>query len=150
MIGTLAWIIYRLGGEDHSERTNPLYTIAPSGLEKGFTRHLAAIHAYLRAQLTGRMPVGIGLVLDSYARSQPHNPLYQAIFHKYEDGDQTIATSLLMDEEHWPRNHCPTTENHCEKWVMQRDMGKDWEPCPEREESHLCADWLFSASIIIR
>ena len=151
MIGTLAWLIYHLGGEDHPERENPLYTLAITGLETGFERHLAINHAYLRAELTGRMAPATLAALAIFVERDPHNPLAQVVYHRYDDGDQENGISLLMDETHWPNDRLPDSSNHCGKWAIQRDSDSDdWKPCPDPLEIHSGGDWLYVASIILR
>jgi len=141
LIGTLAHLIFRLGGEAHKEKDSSLYTFAISGFETGYQRHLGANHALLRADLTGRMPKGIFAAIAQYRRSQPHNPLYQYVYHKFKDFDQTETLDILLTSQHWPDDRLPNSMDHCEKWLIQRDMGKDWEPCLRHQGGDYFVNW---------
>jgi len=152
LIGTLAWLIHRLGGEGHSERNSLLHTVALGPVIHGYERALGARHAYLRAELTGRMVPGNLAILYAYAKNSPKNPLFWTVIDRYDNGDQTRAIGLLMDEAQWPTHATPTTANHCDEWPTQRDhREKDWGPCVDPEtgpKKHSGGELLWLAAIM--
>lgn len=138
----------KIAGSDRLDSHTP---IVVSGTEKDFGRHLAAQHLFLRAEVTGGMPEGYSWWLRQQAEEQPSNPLYALLVARYLTGDYETVKRLLMDETHWPNDRLPTSAEHCSDWLIQRDMGSDWEPCPDHAENPRRwsgSDWLFVASWI--
>lgn len=146
LIGLLARAIYNLGGEKHLARhTAPSYKVVP-----GYKSHLIM----LQILLDGRIAEGITEeqleALESIAAESPENALAQALLHKYTDGDQTIATKLLLDK--WPVDRLPNTERDwCDHWRVQRaDGDSGLQPCRDGEyQEHSGGDLLFTAGLIL-
>ena len=131
---TLAQIVYRLGGPRY-ETELALPAIISSG--KGFEAHLAVWHILLRGELLGSIPDYHFNVLRDLAAENAENPLFQAAYHRYLDGNYTSVLQLLLDNGEWPADHLPTSHNHCDQWPVQREYTeKDWGSCdPEVEHS---------------
>lgn len=148
MLNTLANIIKALGGPNYD-----VELLFPPVITEGedYTSHLSTWHILLRGEIFGDIPQRNFDILEKLAKREPHNPLYQAAYHKYLDGDQTKAIDLLLDESQWPATSLPTSENHCAYWVIQRDKGKDWLPCPDRKPNHQHdgAEWLVVYKLLI-
>lgn len=144
MIGWLARIIYYLGSVDHPERKLPaLYFDTP-----GYANHLNMLQIWGEAQLAG----GIGRLelslLEKIITASPKNALAQALYHKYTDGDQRVATGMLLST--YPADRLPTRGDWCEEWRPQRaDGDSGFQSCTPPERQHSGGDFLFVSSIVL-
>ena len=146
LVSTYYQIRHKLGGEKVFAQNIPLVL----GNVTGYKRHLNLLHLYIRASIKGRID-GVQLrYLKRVIKDQPQNALAQAIYHKFNDGNQSVAISILMDETLFPAQSLPNNHDHrCSDYLWQRDFGSNWEPCKEREfETHNGIDFLFVAHII--
>ena len=143
-ISTLALTIHKLGGHDHWQRS--LASPCIKGLT-GFKAHLQAVNMLHRLSLGVADDKSYECIVDMTTR-QPNNAFYWAIRGRYE-GDQTTATSLLLNESYWPADSLPTSVERCDAWITQRDEGKDWEPCPQEGKTHSGGDFLIAAAIVL-
>lgn len=114
----------------------------------GYINHLFALYALLDAELAGHMDPTALLAIRGLVKSQPRNAIYQAILHKYTDGDQTAAIAVLLDESLFPAHRLPTSADRCEEYLFQRDDGSDWKPCSEGRV-HSGTDLLFASWVIV-
>jgi hypothetical protein len=143
-ISLLAELIYELGGEDHGERHIPrVYSVVP-----GFTSHLSLLQIYLEGSMHGSIPESsletLRAIRDAGAAG---NPLVHALVHRYTDGDQQVATELLLTG--WPADRLPTSNDWCEHWRVQRaDGDKSLQPCSEGH-THSGGDFLLVAALIL-
>jgi hypothetical protein len=120
-------------------------------INTGFRAHLDVLHILLSGSVFGALTDSEVETLKKQAKRQPRNALFQAAYHLYTDGDQTIATELLMDESHFPNDKLPTNhDNHCTEYLYQRDdEPKDWSPCADGKlEEYSGTDLAFAVSII--
>lgn len=133
-INTLAQIIAKLDGPRH-EAELALPAIISGG--EGFEAHLAALHILLRGELLGSIPDYHFNILQDLANTNPKNPLLQAAYHRYLDGNYESVLQLLMDSSEWPSDKLPTSHNHCSNWPVQRIYDEqNWGSCePEVEHS---------------
>lgn len=116
---------------------------------KGFQAHLQALHIALRADMAEEISKTHLKVLEKTVENSPNNALFQAIFHRFSDGNQEKTIELLLSEDHFPNHRLPTSKEHCEFWLWQRDEDEDWEPCkPVVEFSG--ADFLFVAHYLMQ
>jgi hypothetical protein len=137
---------YRLGGHDHGKRKIPQIRFDL----KGYEDHLQMLDIYLRALMLGSMPEMDFNAAKSSAKREPKNALFQAIYHRYSDGDYSSAIKILLDESIFPSDRMPSSENHCEMYLWQRDSsGKDWQPCPSDRRIFSAVDYLFAKAIIL-
>lgn len=134
-INTLSQIIYRLGGPRH-EIELALPAIISEG-DLGFEAHLTVWHILLRGELLSSIPEHNFNILQDYVKQNPENPLFQAAYHKYLDGNYSSVLQLLMNNSEWPADKLPTTSNHCDSFPIQREYSeKDWGSClPETEHT---------------
>lgn len=148
LIGTLAKIIEMKGGPNLYPADAPQYSLILLPGARGFEAHLQALHANLRAELDGRMLDTNRDILKQHRDRSPENPLFHAVVSRWDDGNQIIAIDLLLNSSHWPNDRLPSTTEHCEKWLIQREQDSDdWLPCPDGRE-HSAGDWLFVAGLI--
>lgn len=125
---TLAELVLALGGPRYEGELHLPVIIDSSGT--GFERNLAVWHLLLRGEIMGGLPASDVETLKTHAIAQPKNPLYQAAYHKYLDGDMSSVVQLLLDSDEWPRDSLPTSKNHCDAWPVQREWSeKDWGSC---------------------
>lgn len=145
-IGLLADVIHALGGADHSERLIP----AVFSTDPGYVSHLTLLHLYLEGELHGNSLTDQQLsALRTIANTEVSNPLAQALLHRYTDGDQTVATNLLLGT--WPAARLPTSSDWCDIWRTQRaDGDSGLSPCPMQDHTHPGGDFLFAARIILQ
>lgn len=135
MVQTLAEMIFQLGGPDYvAERNLPGFF---SSSQTGFKAHLTVWHILLRGEIYGQISASNFQVLQAQVERQPNNPLFQAAYHRFLDGDYTSVIKLLMDSGEWPADRLPSSLDHCDDWPIQRDYTeKDWGSCiPEVEHS---------------
>jgi hypothetical protein len=134
MSGGLQRVLYLLlkdlGGHCDSECSveiaNPLnYEIPTNGEE--FGRHLAMITRHLRGRLTGAVNDFQLDAMESAAREQPENALYQCLYHRYKDGDTTAAAELLLETRFFPADRLPSDADYCTHYLYQRDSERDRE-----------------------
>jgi len=136
LTGTLFQMLFKLTGEDDDRRKN-LQLDNPAA--SGFEAHLAVRHIYLRALVNGAMSDLELRIVKGYRDSQPMNAFFQAVYHRYKDGDQTDAINLLLREELFPSDRLPTGGDRCEEYLFQRDYDRDeelgdWAPCLVKNE----------------
>lgn len=146
MVRLLADAVYALGGENHQSAR--LIPYDWSGTPTGFEAHLQVLQVLLAGELNGALGDRALAVLQTQAERQPQNPLFQAAYHRYTDGDQSAAITLLLNEAWWPANRLPSSADRCEAWLPQRDYGDDWAPC-DSGRGHSGADLLFVAGLIL-
>lgn len=132
LMNTLAQMIKAMDG---SEYTAELLFPVTYSEDTGFIAHLAAWHIALRGDILGYITDSELEIITSHKNRQPLNPLFQAIYSRYTDGNQEKATALLSEENEWPSDRLPNTINHCDEFVIQRDFSdKDWGPCEPMHE----------------
>ena len=70
--------------------------------------------------------------LKKYSDASPRNALFAATYHRFKDGDQSQAISILLDEKLFPSDRLPASNDRCEEYLWQRDEEpSDWEPCSQ-------------------
>ena len=123
----------------------------------GFQAHLDVLYVLLSGKVYGQIsPYQLNL-LKTQAEREPNNALYQAAYHLYHDGQQSVATDLLLDANRFPAEQLPNNhDQHCTEYLYQRDEVKngstsnDWLPCPDETKStHSGTDFTFAAHIIL-
>ncbi len=114
--------------------------------KKGYEKHLDVISWYTQSMVRGGMDMTDYEQLRKYVDAEPRNALFQALYHKFKDGNQSAAIAILMDEKLFPSDRLPTAQDRCEEYLWQRNGGSDWEPC-EREKLHDGVDFLIAAYI---
>ena len=139
ILGTLFELAYQLGGEDNTFRKFP-YSVSTGG--SGYQLHLAVLHTLIRGQIIGGISDTELGGLKKISKKQPKNPFYSAVYHYFKDGDQSAAIAMLLDEEIWPSDRLPGSQDRCSAYILQRDYDRgeedgDWAPCPK--EGHIFA-----------
>lgn len=146
LIGHLARVIYYLssGKVDHPERHLPQIWIPVPGYQS----HLMMLQILVEGEISGGISDVQLEALRKIAKSSPRNPLPHALLHRYTDGDQTLATHLLLSI--WPRDRLPTSSDWCEHWRTQNaDLAERFQPCPEEARTHSGGDFLFAAALVL-
>lgn len=144
-IGRLARIIRHLGGVSHPDYLTPdIYSATP-----GFPAHLTLLSIDMEGGMRGALTETELSTVREIMMQDPYNPLAQALFHKYTDGDQGEAIRLLLTV--WPETRLPTTSDWCEAWRIQRDItDSSLQPCQrDTPETHTGGDLLFVAQLIL-
>jgi hypothetical protein len=144
---TIAEMISALGGPDHKEFK--LLPYAWGEAATNFRGHLQVLHIVLKGAVTGSVSDGELQILKSEAERLPWNALYQAAYHRFLDGNQSAAISALMNEKLYPASRLPASSDRCEPWILQRDGGKDLEPCPDEGKIHSGGDLIFPAAMVL-
>jgi hypothetical protein len=118
-------------------------------IPSGYRGHLFLLYALLDAQASGQLDATTIFAIRGFIKDNPKNAIAHAILHKYLDGDQSDALTVLMDTSLFPHDRLPTSADHCEEYLWQRDEHTaDWEPCPENK-THSGTDFLFAAWIML-
>lgn len=120
-----------------------------SSLPRGFEAHLQMLKVWLSGQIYGAITESELAVAAGQAAREPNNALYQAIFHRFSDGDQSAAYTLLFAQ--FPAGRLPSNDKDwCEEYKYQRDENdKDWWPCPGEPLSiHSGTDFSFTVHIL--
>jgi len=147
LLNTLALIIKELKGPEY---TVELLLPAVFSKKDGFVAHLTTWHIHLRGEVLGKIPERDLDVIKYHVNRNPENPLFHAVYHKYTDGDQSKAISLLLDDKEWPTSSLPTTTEHCDEWPIQRNYKeKDWGPCAPEVE-HTGVELVVLYNLVIR
>lgn len=121
------------------------------GVSSGFRAHLDVLAILVRGKISGHISALDLNTLKDQAKRQPNNALFQAAKARYDDGDFSQATALLLDVNHWPENSLPNNhDNHCSNYLYQRDEEPDnWAPCPDRQFKEFDGtDYIFAAAIV--
>lgn len=145
LVGVLARVVKNLGGPSYPERNFPqVYYPSP-----GYPSHLMMIQLALEGRMRGSLSSHQLEAIERVLGHSPGNPLAQALHAKYTDGDQTVATNLLLAI--WPANRLPSRNDWCEEWRVQRaDGDSGLFPCSDREpKTHTGGDFLFVAALIL-
>lgn len=146
MMRTLADIIKGLGGPKYDLELAYPVSLSSDG---GYIAHLTVWHIFLRGEINGKISDANFKLLKMHAKRQPKNPLFQAVYHKYLDGNYNSVIHLLLDENEYPSHQLPSTEEHCDSWPIQRDYSeKDWGPCSPYEE-HTGAELVILYNLIL-
>ncbi|MCJ7521001.1 MAG: hypothetical protein MUP21_02090 [Dehalococcoidia bacterium] len=144
---TLAEIIARLGGEDHKIiRAIPVIF---TDSNRGFAAHLDVLHILLRGEMIGSVGQESLRIVNSHLSRNAQNGFFAYVSHKFTDGDQSQAVSVLLDQSLFPDDRLPTSEDHKEPYLWQRELGDDWLPSTEAVTQHPGADFYFLASQLL-
>lgn len=143
-VALLAELIYKLGGENHLERS--LLSVTPQSTEPGFQSHLTLLTLHLLGEMHSGLTAGELSTLTDILVHMDGNPLAQALYHKYTDGDQSRAVQLLL--ETWPADRLPTVRDWKEAWRTQRaDSDTGFQPGGS-DKPHSGGDFLFVCRVI--
>jgi hypothetical protein len=145
MVRILARIIAKLGGTEHEEEMN-YPSVWPSGLE-GYEAHLQVLSVLLLGEVDGKITKEMRERLDEHYGRNRDNGLFAAGFHRYADGDFEVVASSLLNESWFPSERLPHSNDRCEEYLFQRELGSDWEPCDE-DITHSGSDYLFVAGLL--
>lgn len=117
----------------------------------GYRAHLTMLHI----DFVGMIYDGVNQIeykfIEYQAKRQPKNALYQAIYHAYNDGDQSDAINMCFNDTYFPSDKLPTNENYCTEYLWQRDEENDsgdWLPCDEKRQ-HRGVDLAIAAKKIL-
>ena len=96
----------------------------------GYEKHLDTMSFYSQTLYKNGMDLMDYETLRKYVEESPRNALMQALYHKYKDGNQSVAIAILMDETLFPSDRLPQPKDRCEEYLWQRDdLPKDWAAC---------------------
>jgi hypothetical protein len=142
-----ALAIQHLGGKSYPER---LYKIVLSANQAGYAAHLEVLTVLLLGKINGYIDAHNLGVLKNYYHKQPHNPLFAAAYYRYSGNEEARMASVatLKDERLFPSDRLPESKDRCEQWLVQRDEGDDWQPCPEEGRTHSGGDFLFTEAVL--
>lgn len=110
-IKVLVPVMYELRGE--ASLTGSIIdeiTAVSQNLEKYFTTYRAYVIAqyiYLRGRINGKISEIEYQLLKKYVELNPNDPYFLALKHRFLDGDQLEAVSLLNDDDAFPFNTLP-------------------------------------------
>ncbi len=100
------------------------------GIVTGSDAHLQVLRLFLKGRMYGGMTDLEIQTLKGQAERQPKNAFFQAVYHRFTDGDQSAAIAILKDQAMWPVETLPRTTNYCSDYLWTDDYdAKDWTPC---------------------
>ena len=147
-VNTLALIIKALGGPEYGFEL--LLPTSYKSDAQGFEKHIHSWIIALRGSVQGFISQKELDIIEKYRSNNDLNPLFQSIYHKYSDGDQNNAINLLLDESHYPKTELPTTLNHCDEWIIQREYtSNNYKPCEPNVE-HTGLELVIIYELIIK
>lgn len=76
---------------------------------KGYRGNVLADYIQLHGIINTYIEGWHKLMLEQLVKTTPQNPIYQALYHCYTDGDQTIAVGILNNQETFPPDRLPET-----------------------------------------
>lgn len=89
----------------------------------GFKGHVLASYLWLWGRVNGQIgPLGMS-TLRSLEAANPDDPMYQALLHRFTDGDFSLAKTILDNKDIFPEDRAPETK-----------ASFGWGSCP---------DWLY-------
>lgn len=146
--GQYARAIRALGGTEHKPEVSYDQVWTP-GLT-GYEAHLqvTSILTYGRT-FGGVTDVGLARLREHRFR-QPRNPFYAAAYWRYS-GDEAAAAEAresLRNAQWFPPDRLPTSADRCDPWMIQRDDGPDWLPCPDEARTHSGGDFLLAHAVL--
>jgi len=142
MTPPMVFLLQRMIGFNYSEIPESSKQVQKAGFEK----HLDAISLMLKGMIgDGLDPIQYEEIRQ-YAQESPENALFQALYNKYRDGNQSKAIEILKNEKYFPSDRLPTSADRCEEYLWQRDTGSDWEPC-DQGKTHDGVDFLLAAYV---
>lgn len=122
----------------------------PWNTPTGYQAHLEVLHILLRGMLYKGINDFSLEILESHARRQPSNALFQAVYHKFKDGNQNDAIEILLNEELFPSDRLPASKDRCTFYLFNHEKkASDWEPCPKEKQVFSGTDLIFAAKVIL-
>lgn len=64
----------------------------------GHKGHIAAFIILLHGRIAGHVTTAELLLLEQMAGDSPRNPIYQAIYHRFKDGDQSALEDIIIND----------------------------------------------------
>jgi hypothetical protein len=117
-------------------------------VKTGFEAHLQVLGIYIDSIVYGSVSDMDLSILKSQAERQPRNALFQAMYHRFTDGDQSAATGILMDTNLFPNDRMPNEKDRSEDYLWQRDDDqRDW-GAGDGEAEHFGVDFLFAKKVM--
>ena len=117
--------------------------------KEGFETHLQVLGIWLKGKLDGSITNASLGYLETYAKREPLNALYQSIAYRYGKASKDDVVRAYSDRR-WPTDRLPGSSDYCTDYLFQRDMKstKDWEPCPDENKIYSGTDYSFAAYIL--
>lgn len=120
------------------------------GFNTGFRAHLDVLGILFRGQIYGGITDAEVDTLKKQSDRQPENTLFQFARHLYETNHNIEgAIALLENEKYFPLDRLPTSADRCVGNLFEHDKkDSDWLPCPDKNETHSGADFVFAVSLL--
>jgi len=119
--------------------------------KEGFEAHLQVLGIWVRGKLDGSI-TNVDLdYLETYAKRERLNAFYQAMAYRYGKASKGDVLNAF-NSAHWPSDRLPSSSVHCSNYLFQRDMTstKDWQLCPDENETYSGTDYSFAAYILVK
>lgn len=114
----------------------------------GSDAHLAVLGVLVDGLIHGSLLTVEKDFVEHEANRQPNNGFFQFVLHKYTDGQQDAAISLLGNQAWFPETRLPTSADRSTYFLWERDQDqKDWAPSsvtPAQTFSGTDYSWLVA------
>lgn len=117
-------------------------------VKTGFEAHVQVLSIFIDSIIYGHVSDTDLWLLKQQKERQPRNALFQAMYHRFSDGDQSAAANILADVSLFPNDRLPSSRDRSEDYLWQRDdTGRDW-GAGENDEEHFGVDFLFAYEVM--
>lgn len=137
MQATLAELIHRLGGANHTIRKLPARNI---GNQTGFRMHLELLDLILWREMTGAYSLLEIGIIDTYLARHPSNALVNYAAGRYGKADRLLRL-------HHPEGRLPTSADMCSPMAYETET---LDPCPNAGRTHAPIHYLFISSLLLK
>lgn len=111
---------------------------------KDHQRHVVALNILLRGEKEQKIPRKAYDLLKKFLKKDPNNALFSYGVHRFSDGDQSHAISILLDESLFPDD---LPAERCRRWLWEKESSS-WKGCGSDTELATGGDFLFLATLL--
>jgi len=97
-------------------RLNSMIDYDPWDVVSGYRANVIADYITLKGDVTGSINALELDAIEVMKDNVPQSPIYQALWHKYTDGDQAVALGILGNDDIFPPNRLPEKSLNLFDW----------------------------------
>ncbi|MCX6128292.1 MAG: hypothetical protein NTX25_04415 [Proteobacteria bacterium] len=147
LLSLLSEINFRINGQNSQNRG---YFPELGKNFQGFEAHLLVLRLILKSALYGGLLKSDFQILETLAKVQTKNALFQLVLHALTDANGSSAADILLNTEYFPESSLPSSAQHCEPYLWQRDQfSNDWQACPSQSIVFPAVDYFVVYGLLI-